>query len=352
MRKILVLVLMMLVNLPAAGGEVKTLRVMSLNVWHKEHKAEDQAALVKAIMAGRADIVGFQEINKEVDGKAIAKALGMFYDHGSRIMSKYKIVGDGFEKGVKIKLSEGQAVYLFNVHLRHYDYGPYQLAGIPYSNHKLYDPKAEGSVERVIADQVRSRGKEIAGTLAEMGEAIKSGLPVFLTGDFNEPSHLDWTEGAVKADLHPVVVPWPTSVAVLKAGLKDSYRALHVDEVKATGHTWSPVYGADTRDNDGKKLEPQDRIDFVYYAGTGVKVKASETVGPVDGISGIEVVGYPTDHRGVVTAFGFGGEEKAVGAVLNTEDRVFAGMGLGSIMFIGGGALALVVILKLVCIKA
>ena len=53
-----------------------------------------------------------------------------------------------------------------------------------------------------------------------MSPAISSGSPVFLTGDFNEPSHLDWTQAAANAGLHfGKKVDWPTSHAVVNAGL-------------------------------------------------------------------------------------------------------------------------------------
>ena len=48
-------------------------------------------------------------------------------------------------------------------------------------------------------------------------------LPVFLTGDFNEPSHLDWTTAAANAKLCPLPVTWPSSKAVVDAGFVDAY---------------------------------------------------------------------------------------------------------------------------------
>ena len=68
-----------------------------------------------------------------------------------------------------------------------------------------------------------------------------SGQPVFLIGDFNEPSHLDWTQAAANAGLHfGKKVDWPTSRAVTNAGLTDSFRQLRPDEINDRGKTWTP----------------------------------------------------------------------------------------------------------------
>lgn len=52
-----------------------------------------------------------------------------------------------------------------------------------------------------------------------------------MTGDFNEPSFLDWTEKQVKHKMAPFIVPWPTSKLLYDAGFRDSYRVKYPDEV-------------------------------------------------------------------------------------------------------------------------
>lgn len=286
--------------MPSSAQDPPALGVMSFNVWTAEGSSSGRAGIVAAVQAGNADIVGFQEMGGGA-GSTVADSLGMFYDNGSQIATSYRILDTSYSHGVRVELAPGHEAYVFNVHLQHYFYGPYQLAGIPYVNGPLYDPDSPADLAAVVQDQIDSRGDAIASVLAEMQQALASGLPVFLTGDFNEASHLDWTAAADAAGVHSAEVPWPTSIAVQNAGLSDSYRVVHPDEVADPGNTWSPVYGPDYV-NSGV-LEPQDRIDIVYYAGQGVTPMSSNTVGPSDGISDIAVGGFPSDHRGVASQF-------------------------------------------------
>lgn len=286
--------------MPSSAQDPPALGVMSFNVWTAEGSSSGRAGIVAAVQAGNADIVGFQEMGGS-HGTTIANTLGMYYDSGSMIATRYRILDTSYSHGVRVELAPGHEAYVFNVHLQHYFYGPYQLAGIPYVNGPLYDPDNAADIAAVVQDQIDSRGDAIASVLAEMQQALASGLPVFLTGDFNEASHLDWTAAADAAGVHSAEVPWPTSTAVQNAGLSDSYRVVHPDEVADPGNTWSPVYGPGYV-NSGA-LEPQDRIDIVYYAGQGVTPISSHTVGPSDGISDIAVGGFPSDHRGVASQF-------------------------------------------------
>ena len=83
-------------------------------------------------------------------------------------------------------------------------------------------------------------------------------MPVFLTGDFNSPSHLDWTPAvaAVRDDV-PYPFDWPVSRALADAGFRDSYREVHPDPVAVPGFTWTPG-GLESDPN-----EVHDRIDWV-----------------------------------------------------------------------------------------
>ena len=48
------------------------------------------------------------------------------------------------------------------------------------------------------SDEAR-RLREAEALIAGLKPVIDAGTPVIVTGDFNEPSHLDWTEAAVAA---------------------------------------------------------------------------------------------------------------------------------------------------------
>ena len=77
-----------------------------------------------------------------------------------------------------------------------------------------------------MASAERARGAEMGSILGEL-EAVATDVPHgFLVGDFNEPSHLDWSAEAAAAGLHfGLAVPWPTSRTAEGAGLVDVYRA-------------------------------------------------------------------------------------------------------------------------------
>jgi len=287
-----------------SAAAIDSLSVMSFNVWTSENSAAGRAGIVAAVQAGQADIVGFQEMGGG-QGPTVAAALGMNYDAGSSIASVYPIIDSSFSNGVRIELAPGQEAYAFNVHLIHHPYGPYQLAGIPYFGGALYDPDVPGDIDAVVQDQVDARGAAIAGVLQEMQSALATGLPVFLTGDFNEAPHLDWTAAAKTAGVHNAEVPWPTSIAVHDAGLNDSFRVVHPDEVQTPGNTWSSVFGPD-HINEGVN-EPQDRIDFVYFTGSGITATESRTVGPEDEFSNVAVADFPSDHRAIVSKFSLTG---------------------------------------------
>jgi len=169
------------------------------------------------------------------------------------VISRFKIVGNTPKKwGVKLALPSGRTVYLFNAHFRYFPYQPYQLLRIPYQKQPFLRTAAEA-----IQAAHEARGGAVARMLAEVRAVLPEQVPVFITGDFNEPSHLDWTARATEACLCPLPVEWPATKAVVAAGFVDAYRRVHPDEVAHRGLTWTPR----TRETD--PADRHDRIDFV-----------------------------------------------------------------------------------------
>ena len=187
-------------------------------------------------------------------------------------------------------MPSGKEVWFFNVHFAHAPYQPYQLLKIPYANAPFIN-----TPEEAVDEAKKARGHQVAGLIKDLQPALGSGKPVFLTGDFNEPSHQDWTARAAKAGKCPVAVEYPSTLAVTRIGMIDSYRALFPDEVTQRGNTWTPI----TRPDDPK--DRHDRIDFVFFGGKDVKAERSEIVGESKRFADIIVAPYPSDHRGVVT---------------------------------------------------
>ena len=186
-------------------------------------------------------------------------------------------------------MSSGREVRMFNAHLNHAPYQPYQLAGIPYANGRFIK-----TAEEAVDEARKARGEQIERLLSELKPALATGQPVFVTGDFNEPSHLDWTARAAAAGKCQIAVEYPSTLAVTRAGMRDAFRVAFPDEVTHRGWTWTPT----TKPEDPK--DRHDRIDFVYFAGPNVTVKLCYVVGESTATSHIVVQPYPSDHRSVV----------------------------------------------------
>lgn len=294
-----------------------TLRVMSYNIWGgggNEEKGIDET--VAALKAANPDIVGIQEtllegqtctaIDCAPQGTSVAKALAdamgyYYYDQtgvnaalwANAVISRYPI-GDPSPNllGVPIDVN-GIEVWIFNIHQDDEPYQPYQLLGIEYGPAPFIKTAAE-AVD--YAQQTRSAGMD----LLESDMAAAAGAAaVFVTGDFNEPSHLDWTPAAVAAGHHPIAVEWPTTKRLTDQGFVDTYRAIHTDPVAKPAYTWTPRYEESATD------DHPDRIDFIFAKGANLKVVDAAIVGEDGPRSDIKVMPWPSDHRAVVAEVTF-----------------------------------------------
>lgn len=285
-----------------AEPTAQLVRVMSFNLWHGGDGGKQPLdRTVAVIEKSQADVVGLQETagfapkGKPRPDRAaeIARRLGWYYlDQGGNtgIISRFKIVTATPRKwGSQLELPSGRRLYVFNAHLAHSPYQPYQLLRIPYGGAAFL--KTEKEAVRAAQD---ARGGQVGRLLAEVKAILPEGLPVFLTGDFNEPSHLDWTAAAVKASHCPLPVQWPSTKTVEVAGFLDTYRSVYPNPVEKRGLTWTPT----TKANDPK--DRHDRIDFVFVHGTRAKVKAAKVIGETREHADVAVIPYPSDHRAVV----------------------------------------------------
>lgn len=278
--------------------EPLSLDVMSFNIWVGGGKSITSTARV--INESGADIIGIQEAtnNGRNVAVAIADSLGWnsyTYSHTAVILSKYPIIDTSANKcGVKIEIDENHFVWMFNVHLIHCPYEPYQLNNIEYCGAPFLTTETEA-----IASATASRGEEVDKVISDIIEVQKQGYPVFLTGDFNEPSALDWTARAVEADLCKIPVAWPSTTSFMeKCGLRDSYRTIYPDEVGKPGHTWTTLPETQAYE------EVLDRIDFVLFSGNNnIKATDSRLVGEAGPHSDIHFDDYPSDHRAVLSSF-------------------------------------------------
>ena len=150
-----------------------------------------------------------------------------------------------------------------NVHLDYVKWGPRMLEnGVP--------------VEQVIATENRVRTSSMEAPMEAMSELIDDGYPVFLTGDFNQPSSLD----------EPI--PWPVSERLAELGFRDTYREVYPDPRKNPGLT---------------QKRSGERIDYIYAAGPSTTID-SKLVGERGGEDvDIEAEPWISDHRAVLSSF-------------------------------------------------
>jgi endonuclease/exonuclease/phosphatase family metal-dependent hydrolase len=283
----------------APGPQTVELSVMSQNIFYggddydlgtgdfcpvSDGCPEGLTRLADVIEQAGADVVGVQETERNT--RRLARLLGWHASPRAHVISRFPIVDPPRSGGVYVFVepTPGHVLAVANVHLPSTPYGPYEVR----------DGATKAEVRKV---ELKTRMPAIVGPLAVLQRLMARGIPVVLTGDFNSPSHLDWTQ-AVAATRPEVRYPfgWPVSKALADAGLVDSYREVHPDPVTTPGFTWTPG---------GPETDPHevfDRIDWVLHS-PGITARDSRLVGEA-GSADVEVAAappYPSDHRGVVS---------------------------------------------------
>ena len=204
-------------------------------------RGEALSQTAKVIQEAKADIVGLQEPKspRGFNTESLANLLGWNHSANIRkgiVLTPHEIV-ENFDGGIKVKLPSGQHAYVFSLHLPS---NPYQLLGIRPKWHKHWDtPFIKTEVEAIDAAQ-KARGGEISGLLRRIRALPDKEASVFVVGDFNEPSHLDWTEEAALAGRHPMKVEYPNSKAMSKAGFADE-KGFRLDVIEAIKELKTPV---------------------------------------------------------------------------------------------------------------
>jgi len=271
------------------------LRVMTFNMaggeWGWQHgpgsrqTAADERAVVAAIRAAHADVVGLQEPFGRT--RLIARLLGPSWHAYPRLhtVSRYPVLEPGGANGVYgfLQVAPGRVVAVFNTHLPSLPYGPYGVR----------DGKG---LARVLHDEEVGRIPWMRPILAAARPLIAAGVPTILTGDFNSPSWRDWTPRVVRARGLPYSVRWPVSLAIERAGFHDTYRMLHPDVLRHLGFTWPSGWPTFSH----RTAKYSDRIDLVWAAGPAAPLR-SQIVGHPSPFTNIPVQPWVSDHRAVVT---------------------------------------------------
>jgi endonuclease/exonuclease/phosphatase family metal-dependent hydrolase len=291
----------------AAGAPAPTrLRVMTFNIQYgaslSPHGIHDVA---RAIRAADADVVGLQEPFGNT--RRIARLLGWHAAPRLHMVSRFPFVfpegssvagnpGGRIPQGLwgYLLLENGAVAAVANTHTPSYPDGVKMMM-------------QGASRADILAVERRVRVSWVQPHLEATATPIGGGIPTFFTGDFNSPSHLDWTPAAVRAlgwqppTIHPpgrrVPLRWPVTTTMADAGFRDSYREIHPDPVADPAITYCVVaYPA------CGKWDSWDRIDYVFDAGPVTAVD-SQIVGEGGPYADIVSRPWPTDHRAVVSTF-------------------------------------------------
>jgi endonuclease/exonuclease/phosphatase family metal-dependent hydrolase len=236
--------------------------------------------VVAAIERSGADIVGLEEA--EGNTALIADRLGWYASPRTQVISRFPLLDVPGSDLVHAEVLPGEVVAVANVHLPATPEGPYLV-------------RDGGTPEELLTLEQEVRLAPLMERLRGWRTVVDDGIPVFVVGDFNTPSHLDWTE-AVAAVRPEVAYPfaWPVSVALEAAGFRDAYRERWPDPVAKPGFTWTPG-GPESVEN-----EVHDRIDWVMVS-ESVAVRDARIVGEAAyPDTDVAVDPFPSDHRAVV----------------------------------------------------
>lgn len=285
------------VNIPCiAKGKplVPKFRFLSMNLWVGGSQINDyHCKQLRVLTELNVDVVAFSE-TAQTAGQRLAKALGwtVHYSGDTAVLSRYPVTamnGTGVSTVASVSFDKGSEIIVHSAHLGYDPYGPYDFCQSHMTQEQVFKREEESGRTPQIKDIIANMQSQLAN---------KAPVPVFLAGDFNAPSHLDWTDATKNTHCGVGYTPWPTSKIPTDAGLIDSFRQLYPDALKYPANTWSPIHPA--------PAEPQDRLDFIYYAGR-VKPVASEPIvfGKPNVAPNTADNEWPTDHAAFITDFVF-----------------------------------------------
>ena len=163
------------------------LTVMTFNIWYGATVTHGLDEVVRAIREAGADVVGLQEPYART--RRIAKALGFHASPRMHLVSRFPILEPSGSNGdwAYLLLAPGEVAAIANTHLTCCPYTPYRIVN-----------RGFGRAE-AMAQERRTRLDQIRDHLSALQPLLSAGVPTFFTGDFNAPSHRDWTPAAGRA---------------------------------------------------------------------------------------------------------------------------------------------------------
>ena len=324
------------------------LRVLAFNILTSGHPPGPDAAcdlyrvsrqerIAEIILEVNPDIVLMQEAHSAQPIHAMLRAHDPAWrmqgggDRGQMILARHGLQPRG-PNSATVTTHVGPVV-VHNVHWEPYPYGPYEIQ-------KRLIERQPFTIDGIL--EVSDKGDIYAKTYLDVHSALVEGVPVVVGGDFNEPSHLDWSqeyiaEGPDRWVGNPTgrplkaVIPWKGSRMLSEPSafaselgqeegasyppLVDTYRAIHPDVLRHPGNTWTPAYAPETSDRrpyrsspaaDSGTIEPAavlDRIDIIY-ASPNLTPISVEVLGDTGSPSTDRALDpWPSDHRAILAVY-------------------------------------------------
>lgn len=324
----------------ALSSAATEISVLQFNVWQEGTVIEGGFdAIVNEIARLQPDFVTLSEVRNYHRTRfcdRITTALAAkghtyhsFLSEDSGLLSRHEITDSATvfplhnDHGSIYRLNtevDGMPVAVYTGHLDYLNDTYYEVRAYDGNTwHHMDAPLTD--VEKILErNSLSQRDEAIDSLLRDAQREIDRGALIFFGGDFNEPSHLDWTaETAQLADHNGVIIEWPATKRLADAGFIDAYRHAHPNPVTHPGYT----YPSDNPALPPEKItwaplsDERDRIDYVFfYPRPWLEVTEASILGPRNSIvrsvrtyetsadSFITPLGvWPTDHKAVLIRF-------------------------------------------------
>lgn len=221
------LLLLLMVFGLSSCHKTETFKVLQFNIWQEGTVVEGGfEALADEIVRSNADFVTLSEVrnyrntrfcDRIVEAlKKRGKTYYSFYTEDSGLLSRYPISDSttvyplNDDRGSIYRLvsqKDGQEFAVYTAHLDYRNCAYYDVRGYDGNTWEKEEPVT--NIDSIlILNKASVRDDAIADFLAEAQKDREAGRIIILGGDFNEPSHLDWTEATKDLfDHHGAVVP-------------------------------------------------------------------------------------------------------------------------------------------------
>jgi endonuclease/exonuclease/phosphatase family metal-dependent hydrolase len=310
-----------------AESDPSTLRLLNMNLWFGGNMVMGgPQMLTNVINEVNPNVVILQEAPQFLDPLvASLQFLGKNYHAKSAgediaLLSKWPIEKaevipgtDNAMAAFHLQHPSAGKMVIGSVHLDHTHYAPVMPRG--------YDPKQEqlasygemtpvnDGASLLQEDALSARATQMQAGL-EYLKALEATTPVVLAGDFNQPSHLDWTNATAQEFEHNgAVVEWPHSKMMQGAGFTDAWRSLYPDPLEKPGFSWPSHAFGEGYTGWAPKADERERIDYVYH-NSGLVAKDAGLLGnPFYYVKGsvskstdhfpFEHLPLPSDHKGL-----------------------------------------------------